>query len=76
MIKKKEKILELINLFTSNIKQYKSTNYDEANTRVDFIDKFFEILDWDVRNVQGFQNNIEKLFVKIKSPQPPLLKGE
>lgn len=45
---------ELVDNFSYNIKQYKNVKYDEANTRVDFIDKFFEILDWDVRNVQGF----------------------
>ena len=40
--------------FRDNIKQYKSTLYDEANTRVDFIDKMFELFDWDVRNNQGY----------------------
>ena len=49
-----KKLQNLIQLFRDNIKQYKSSNYDEANTRVDFIDKFFELLDWDVRNTQGY----------------------
>jgi hypothetical protein len=50
---KKAKLTELIATFGANIKQYKSSAYDEANTQVDFIDKFFELLDWDVRNTQG-----------------------
>ncbi len=45
-----EKLNKLVTQFKNNIAVYKSTNYDEANTRVDFIDKFFELLDWDVRN--------------------------
>ena len=47
-------LTKLIHLFHSNIKEYKKSTYDEANTRVDFIDKFFELLDWDVRNTQGY----------------------
>ena len=54
MKEKLEKLKELCDLFQSNIKEYKSAKYDEANTRTDFIDKFFEVLDWDVRNNQGY----------------------
>lgn len=43
----------LIDIFSFNINQYKSSSYDESNTRTDFIDKFFAILDWDVANSQG-----------------------
>jgi adenine-specific DNA-methyltransferase len=45
---------ELTELFEANIAQYKSPQYDEANTRTDFIDKFFALLDWDIANNQGF----------------------
>ena len=48
-----EKLYELAELFRTNIAQYKSPNYDESNTRTDFIDKFFELVGWDVRNTQG-----------------------
>ncbi len=57
MFKKAEaqkKIKSLIDRFDRNIAQYKKTNYDEANTRVDFIDPFFEALGWDVANKQGY----------------------
>lgn len=55
------KLQELTDLFKQNEKQYKSANYDEANTRVDFIDKFFELLDWDVSNTQGFAENYREV---------------
>ncbi|MDR3108854.1 MAG: N-6 DNA methylase [Planctomycetaceae bacterium] len=50
----KETLQQLVIQFRDNLAQYKNVNYDEANTRVDFIDKFFELLGWDVRNTQGF----------------------
>ena len=45
-----DQLKSLISLFSANIAQYKSNQYDEANTRTDFIDKFFTLLDWDVTN--------------------------
>jgi len=45
---------KLVSRFSDNIDQYKNPNYKEARTRVDFIDKFFELLDWDLSNKQGF----------------------
>ena len=51
---KHRQLKELTYLFETNIKAYKSSQYDEANTRIDFIDKFFALLDWDISNSQGF----------------------
>ncbi|GHU39339.1 hypothetical protein FACS1894190_03460 [Spirochaetia bacterium] len=45
---------KLTDRFESNYAQYMSNEYDESNTRTDFIDRFFELLGWDVRNEQGF----------------------
>ncbi|GHT11937.1 hypothetical protein FACS1894170_06140 [Planctomycetales bacterium] len=50
----KETLRQLVDQFRDNFVQYKSSEYDESNTRTDFIDKFFELLGWDVRNTQGF----------------------
>jgi type I restriction-modification system DNA methylase subunit len=49
-----DQLKALITLFDSNYAQYKSPQYDEANTRTDFIDKFFTLLDWDIANSQDF----------------------
>lgn len=48
--KKLEKLIALTSKFKENATQYESASYDEANTRVDFIDEFFRILDWDMSN--------------------------
>jgi len=50
----RQELRQLIDLFRDNIDQYKGPNYDESNTRTDFIDKFFELLGWDVRNLDGY----------------------
>jgi adenine-specific DNA-methyltransferase len=48
------RLTQLTDLFAANYAQYMSSGYDEANTRTDFIDRFFEeVLDWDVRNKEG-----------------------
>jgi type I restriction-modification system DNA methylase subunit len=49
-----EELKKLCSLFEANIEQYISPRYDEANIRTDFIDRFFELLDWDIANKQGF----------------------
>jgi len=48
---------ERIDLFERNYTQYKSGQYYEANTRVDFIDPFFSLLEWDIANNQGYHND-------------------
>jgi len=47
-----EQLKEKIELFRKNIKDYKSKDYDEYNTRADFIDVLFSALGWDMYNEQ------------------------
>jgi adenine-specific DNA-methyltransferase len=61
MQEKLKKLKEICDLFNSNIKEYKSIKYDEANTRTQFIDRFFELLDWDIANLQGFSENYKEV---------------
>ncbi|MDR3198395.1 MAG: N-6 DNA methylase [Planctomycetaceae bacterium] len=65
-LQKLEILRQLVELFSSNISQYKSVDYDESNVRVDFIDKFFELLDWDVRNEQGFSETHREVIREFK----------
>ena len=53
-------LTELTTLFERNKKQYTSV-YDEANTRTGFIDKFFELLGWDIRNEQGYSEQYREV---------------
>lgn len=43
-------IIDLVENFNENEHIYKSANYDEENTKVEFINPFFEALGWDVNN--------------------------
>jgi len=52
---------KLLETFEANLAQYKSSIYDEAKTRVDYIDKFFELLDWDVRNIKGYSEDYREV---------------
>ncbi len=73
---RKEQLNELITNFKTHLSEYKSPNYDEANTRVDYIDKFFELLDWDVRNTQAYSETYrevvreDKIIIKGKPKAP------
>lgn len=46
----KERVKQLIDKFSLQIDYYKSTNYNETQTRRDFIDPFFAALGWDIDN--------------------------
>ena len=49
----KEQLCELIERFQRNCSDYENPDYDEANLRADFVDKFFTLLGWDVTNTAG-----------------------
>ena len=60
------KLTQLTELFERNRKQYNTSAYDEANTRTDFIDKFFELLGWDIRNEQGYSEQYREVMREDK----------
>lgn len=43
-----ERVKELVSIFSQNEERYLSTGYSEAQARLDFIDKFWIALGWDV----------------------------
>ena len=48
-----KKIEELVQRFEEQILSYKKAEYNETQTRRDFIDPFFKALGWDMDNSQG-----------------------
>lgn len=46
-------IEELVEKYKSNRDFYLSSKYNEAQLRVDFLDPFFELLGWDIKNEKG-----------------------
>ncbi len=47
------KIAELVERFALQIDSYKKSDYNETQTRQDFINPFFKALGWDIDNSQG-----------------------
>lgn len=48
-----EEIVKLIEKFCNDEAHYRSTNYNELQCRVDFINPLFELLDWDMNSRVG-----------------------
>jgi type I restriction-modification system DNA methylase subunit len=49
-----QKVQELVIRFNEQLPAYKKIDYNETQTRRDFIDPFFKALGWDIDNKQGF----------------------
>lgn len=62
-----EKVQKLISDFESGILHYLSANYQEAEVRQEYIDKFFTALGWDVNH--DIQKNPFEQEVKIEKAQ-------
>jgi len=58
------KLTELVNKFDNNIDQYKSKEYKEAKLRTDFLNPFFEILDWDISNEAGKSEDYRDVIIE------------
>ena len=43
-----ERVKQLVDIFSENEQRYTSPGYSEAQARLDFIDKFWIALGWDV----------------------------
>lgn len=57
-------IIELVERFERNIKNYKSGDYKETEVRQEFIDPFFEALGWDVTNKEGLSQQFKDVILE------------
>lgn len=49
-----KKVQELVEHFEEQLPSYKSAEYNETQTRIQFIDPFFKALGWDMDNSSGY----------------------
>jgi len=49
-----QEVIDLIERFERNHDTYRSHEYNETETRREFIDPFFKALSWDIDNNQGY----------------------
>lgn len=47
-------LLDLVARFAINRDAYRAGGYNEAQTRIEFIDPMFKLLGWDVSNELGY----------------------
>ncbi|MCX6262891.1 MAG: N-6 DNA methylase, partial [Bacteroidia bacterium] len=50
----RRKVTDLVIRFEEQIASYKNSDYNETQTRRDFIDPFFKALGWDIDNEEGY----------------------
>jgi len=57
-----DSIRQLVVKFDENREAYRSGKYNEAQLRQEFLDRFFEALDWDITIKNGSRRNIAMWF--------------
>jgi len=55
------KVQELVIRFNEQLSAYKKSDYNETQTRRDFIDPFFKALGWDIDNEQGYAESYREV---------------
>lgn len=58
------RLCDLIQRYDSNRKSYLSAIYNETQLRADFLDPFFELLGWDIKNTKGMPTNEREVILE------------
>ena len=64
MSQEKSKIKALVQKYHANRQAYLKPSYNETQLRTDFLDPFFEILGWDIKNNNGKPTNEREVLVE------------
>ncbi len=57
-------IKDLVKKYHSNRETYLKANYNETQLRTDFLDPFFELLGWDIKNEEGKPTNEREVLLE------------
>ncbi len=57
-------IKDLIKKYNENKSYYQTSKYNETQLRTDFLDPFFELLGWDIRNTKGKPTNEREVLLE------------
>ena len=63
-MEKKKQVADLVSRFSQDFAYYKSDRYNETLLRSDFLDPFFELLGWDIKNTQGKSTNEREVLLE------------
>ena len=56
-----DQVNELIYTYGNNYQQFQIATYNETQVRVDFVNRFFRILGWDVDNERGLPQHFREV---------------
>lgn len=54
-------VAELVHIYSDNYQQFQRVTYNETQVRVDFVNRFFRLLGWDVDNVRGLPQHLREV---------------
>ena len=57
-------ISDLVKKYDANRDAYRKSSYNETQLRADFLDPFFELLGWDIKNSQGKPTNEREVLLE------------
>jgi len=57
-------VKDLVKKYQSNRKTYLKASYNETQLRTDFLDPFFELLGWDIKNSEGKPTNEREVLLE------------
>lgn len=57
----REHVAELVQTYSNNYPQFQRATYNETQVRVDFVNRFFELLGWDVDNERGLPQHLREV---------------
>ncbi|MBT3210342.1 MAG: N-6 DNA methylase [Bacteroidetes bacterium] len=57
-------VKDLVKKYNSNRKTYLKASYNETQLRTDFLDPFFELLGWDIKNSEGKPTNEREVLLE------------
>ena len=52
---------ELVRTYSNNYQQFQRATYNETQVRVDFVNRFFRLLGWDVDNERGLPQHLREV---------------
>lgn len=56
-----EQVAELVQTYSNNYPQFQRATYNETQVRVDFVNRFFKLLGWDVDNERGLPQHLREV---------------
>ena len=56
-----EQVAELVQTYSNNYLQFQRATYNETQVRVDFVNRFFKFLGWDVDNERGLPQHLREV---------------